>query len=553
MQVALSHFGGIVPRLADHKLGPTQATIAHDVKLRNGVLEAWRTPLHIADTVGNARSFHMYGCCLLSWPENVVCTELAPDWGRLYLTRGNGLEVAEVVDCVPRYYRAGVPAPSGQLHAAAQETCGPEADARSYVYTCVNQWGEESAPSLPSNVVRVDDGAVVTVSGFNLPPDSFGIRHFNLYRSTTGFRPADGKVQSPLTEYLFVAQVPVATTVFKDTVQGKFLGAGLETQYDRMPPDGMQGVTSIGDQVRLAGFKGNKIFLSEAFQPHNWPAKYELTLDYDIVHLLALDQRLFATTTSVPYIIDVSSCDATKCTPVTSIDFPLADIGCQYPHAAIMTYHGMFYATQYGLLLLQPDGSWHLATARWFGEDEWRKLKPSTIRMAHWEGYLFFATDKATFLLDMNGQPYGNMDGAELVTLSDRPLDMAQSNTGQLLFLQDDALWVWDAGSQYREYIWQSRPLTSGPDAVGQSQLASGNPARASMWWPTSVKLGGNAHFSLIDSHEHVAFARFLTREKPRRLPRCGRHLWYKARVSGNDTVQFLDVGTSHFTVNSGS
>lgn len=554
MNTALSHFGGIIPRLADHMLGPTQATIAHNVKLRNGRIEPWREVLGVYNAVENARSFYMYGCCMLSWSDLVVCAEIAPDWNRLYTTgrAGNGLEVSEVNNCSLTYYSAGVPAPRSPLRATAGETCSVEADARAYVYTYVNRWGEESAPSPPSNIVRVDDGSAVTLSRIPTPPAGYGIVEANIYRATTGFRPADGKVQSPLTDYLYVATVPVGTA-FTDSLAGKYLGAVLETQYDRMPPAGMQGVCAIGDQVRLAGFKGNKVFMSEPFQPHNWPAKYDLTLDYDIVHMLALDQRIFVTTTSTPYIIDVSNCDATKCTPVTSIDYQLSDIACAYPHAAIMTYHGMFYATQYGIVLLQPSGEWHIITSRWFGEDEWRKIKPHTLRMAYWEGFLFFATDIATFLLNINGRPYGDMDGAELVTLSDKPIDMLRTTTGQLLYLQGDVVWEWDADTKYRPYIWQSRQLTQGNDAVGNNALNASSPARASMWWPTSVKLGGNANFQLIDSHGHIAFDRFITKEKPRRLPRCGRHLWYQVQLSGIDTIYFVDLGTAHFNVNSGS
>lgn len=555
MNAVISHFGGIIPRLQDHALAPTQATIAHDVKLRNGRIEAWRETAELYDTVKGAKSFYMYGCCLLSWTDTVTCAELAPDWNRLYLTgrQGRGLEVSEVNNCELNYFMAGVPAPDSPPYAAAAETCGPEVDARSYVYTYVNQWGEESAPSPPSNIVRVADGTNVFISGIAIPPAGYGIVAANIYRSATGFRPADGKVQTPMTEYLYVATIPMPSSTFSDNIQGQYLGAALETQYDRMPPDKLQGVTAIGDQVRLAGFKGNKVFLSEPFQPHNWPAKYDLTLDYNIVHMLALDQRLFVTTTSRPYIIDVSNCDATKCTPVTSVDFELADIACQYPHSAIMTYHGLFYATQYGIVLLQPNGEWHIITAKWFGEDEWRKIKPHTLRMAYWEGFLFFATDIATFLLNINSRPYGDMEGAELVTLSDMPIDMLRTTTGQLLYLHNDVIWEWDAGKEYRPYIWQSRYITQGNDAVGQNNLAAANPARASMWWPTSVKLGGNANFTLIDSHGHKAYERFIAGEKPRRLPRQGRHLWYQVKLVGTDTIYFIDLGTAHFNVNNGA
>lgn len=547
-------FGGIVPRLAEHFLAANQATIAHDCKLRDGVLAPWREPCHFADAVPNARAMHLHGCCPVSWQENVSIAELTPDWSRFYITgRGcNGLEAVLMDSCCNlSYLPCGVPAPLAPPVASADEQCSREADARAYIYTYVNDWLEESAPSPASNVVRVDDGSTVIVSGFAIPPDGYGVRWIYLYRASTGFRVADGKVQKPLTEYLFVAKIPVGAVQFIDNIRGAYLGAALETQYDRMPPKPMTGITSVGDQVRLVGFYKNQIYFSEQFQPHNWPAKYDLTLDYNIVHILAQDQRLFVTTTGIPYIIDVSSCDDTKCTPVTSFEIPLPDIGCHYPHGAIMTHHGLMYATPFGIVLIQPNGSWHIMTARWFGETEWLKLKPDTIRMAYWEGFLFFATDMATFLLNINGKPYGDMEGAELVTLSDKPVDMITTGTGKLMFLQDDKFWVWDGGDKYRPYTWRSRQINF--EMAGQSELHNNRPLRDFNWWPVSVKMAGPGRLTLTDSHDHPVFDRMLARERWHRVRRCGRHLWYRVQIDSDAIVDWVAIGTSNTTLNKGA
>lgn len=548
----LTSFGGIIPRLAPHKLALNQATIAHDAKLCDGVLEAWCEPRRFASAMPRAKTIHMHGCCPVSWADIVDVAELTPDWERFYITRGNGLEqILLDGNCNQRVLSVGVPAPLSAPVAQATEQCSREADARAYVYTYVNEWGEESAPSLPSNIVRVDDGSTVTVSGFASPPAGKGIVLIHLYRASTGFRVADGKVQKPLTDYLFVTQLSTSATTFTDRIMGTGLGPALETQYDREPPAGLSGITSIGDQVRLAGFTNNIVHFSEQFQPHNWPAKYDLTLDYYIVHMKALDQRLFVTTNSIPYIIDVSSCDDTKCTPVTSLETPLPDIGCQYAHGAIMTPHGMMYASPLGLILLQPNATWNLITAKWFGEKEWRKLRPDTIRMAYWKGYLFFATDMATFLLNINSQPYGDMDGAELCTLSDRPMDMIITDTGELLFLQDGAIWVWDGGTKLRPYIWESREITA-TSLAGQNALASQGAVRDYNWWPTSIKLGGAAHATITDSHGHSVFDRLIITERPHRVARRGRHLWYKLRLNGVEAVEHVAIGTAMSTVNGG-
>lgn len=549
----LSSFGGIIPRLADHKLALNQATIAHDCRLRDGRLEAWREPCRFA--AGGGDTIYLYGCCPLYWSNHPSVTELTPDWGRIYITGKDNhpyLETAEVnASCGLTYYRVGVPAPVSAPSASGPSECGEDTDARAYVYTYVTKWGEESAPSPPSNVIMVKDGARVTVTGIARPPDGYAVDHINVYRLATGFRPADGKVQQPMSDYQYVVSLGINQNSFFDNYLQRYLGYVLETQYDRPPPE-MAGVLTIGDQTRLAGFSGNKIFFSEQFQPHNWPAKYDLTLDFNIVHMLCQDQRLFVTTDSIPYIIDVSSCDDTKCTPVTSLEIPLPDIGCHYSHGAIMTHHGMFYATPFGIVLLQSNAQWHIITAKWFGEKEWLKLRPDTIRMAYWEGFLFFATDMATFLLDINGGPYGDMDGAELVTLSDRPVDMITTNTGKLLFLQDGAMWVWNGGTELRPYIWESKRITA-QSLAGQSNLPSHGPVRDHNWWPTSIKLGGQGRVVIRDGHERPVFDRTIAWECWHRVRRAGRHLWYRLRLESTHPIEFISIGTSNVTLNQGT
>lgn len=548
--MVIGSFGGIIPRLAEHMLAINQATIAHDVNLRNGQLEAWREPALFASAMPNARAIYMYGCCPLAWPELVDCAELTPDWGRLYLTRGNGLEIAMVNgDCSLDYGKTGA-MPTSPPTASGGEQCSRDASARSYVYTYVTAWGEESPPSPPSNVIRVDDGDSVTVSGIRPAPAAYDVVAINIYRTASGFRVADGKMQEMKTDYQLVATISANQSSYSDGVKGVELGPVLETQYDRPPPP-MAGITAINDQVRLAGYDANRIYLCEPFQPHNWPAKYDLTLDFNIVHMLNQDQRLFVTTDSIPYIIDVAGCDDTKCTPVTSIDNPLPDIGCKYSHGAIMTQHGLIYATPLGLVLLQPNAEWHILTARWFGEKEWVKLRPDTIRMAYWQGYLFFATDMATFLLNINGKPYGDMEGAELCTLSDRPVDMLVTNTGELLFLEDGKIWRWAAGAQHRPYIWQSRQLTA-KNLSGSSELGSRGPLRGVMWWPTVIKLNGAAKATMIDSRGHAYYEKLIANETPHRLPRHGRHMWYRLRLESTAQTEFVSLGTSFSTVNAG-
>ena len=301
--------------------------------------------------------------------------------------------------------------------------------------------------------------------------------------------------------------------------------------------------------------------MSENLQPYNWPARYDLTLDHTIRHVGELNQRLFVTTDSKSYIIDVSSCDDTKCTPVTSIDTALPDIGCDPVYGAVMTVHGLFYASPIGIILLQPNGEWLVVTAKWFGEEEWRKLHPDKIVMAYYESYLMFGTDKATFLLDINGEPYNNPKGTELVTLSDEPVGLQVSNTGELILLQDDELVVWSKGATPREYIWRSRRITGGADATGPNDVSvTVRPQETRpiagvsgpLWAPATVMLNGAGHVRLETPHGRLAMDRTIGVYERARCARVGRQPWYIMTLTSRNTIESVEIGTSVFTVHGG-
>lgn len=558
MNVTLSNFGGIVPRMSEHELGRTNATIAHNVVLRNGRLEPWREPCPFADVSATAHSFYIWGCCALAWEEIVQTAEFAPDWDRLYITghEQDAQVVTKSCDCKYTYTKLGVPTPATPPVASGSENCSRESDARSYVYTYVNKWGEEGAPSPASNVLTVDDGTVVTVSGIAYPPDGYDIQYANIYRAATGFRDVDGKQQKPLTDYFFVGTGAFPSTSFTDSVLMAGLSMPLSTHKYRMPPAGLQNICRPEGVARLAGTLRNQVFLSENFQPHNWPVKYELTLEATIVHMKALDQKLYVTTDTRPYVIDVSNCDDTKCTPVTDLGVALPDISCGYASSAIITPHGFIYSSPLGIVLIDPSAKWNLLTRGFFSEREWAQVKPDTARFGYYEGFLFCVTDMVSFILNIDGDPYGDVRGGEMTTISDQPIDLKTSSTGKLFILERGKISVWDTGDTYRAFEWVSRELVgkyANPEAKSyQSQNRNQTPEGAT-WSPASVKIrSDDVEFTLITPFNNAAYVRKVIGERPFRLPRVGRHVWFKVKLRGTAPVEFVDLGTAHFTVNAG-
>ena len=557
MHIFIDKFGGIIPRAPEHGLDITQATKAHNVRLRRNRIEAWREPMELKSTGFSTRSFYLHGCCPLFFKTVAHVANVSPDWGRLFVT-GNAdyPQIMEVdKDCVPTFSRLGVPAPTSVLHASAKENCSRASDARAYVYTYVNKWGEESAPSKVSNILTVDDGEGVTLTGFAQPPEGYNITTINLYRAVTALRAPNVKQQEYSTHFLWVGAFSATTSQYIDYTLMTEVGPVLETEKTHMPPTGLRNIVAFEDTVRLCGFVNNKLYFSEFFQVHNWPVKYELTLDDNIVHLGVSHGRLYVTTDSSPYVIDPTVSGSDQCASVRRFSAALPDIGCGYPHSSLATPYGFTYASSAGVVLLRPDASFQILTAPWFSPEDWKQLMPHTARFGIYQTYLFIITDKASFVLNLDRVTYGDLAGCELSTISDKPIDLVTSNTGELLFLENGKVWAWDMGDKYRPYFWESRELV-GQDGIKSSitlGAARQNDARGVSWAPVSAKVHtDDTHFTVISPLQNPAYERQVMGEDWFRLPRMGRNLWYKIRFEGTRPVDFVAMGTSNFTLNQG-
>lgn len=535
----IRNFGGIVPRTPWHLLKENEATMAHDVKLRNGKIQAWRERRPVGLAVEDAVSLYYEGCCPLTWAECVTVADYVVDYGRLFLTgRVDQPETMVLKDCVPTYYFLGVPAPVKPLSISATQRDGRDCAARTYVYTYVNIFGEESAPSPVSAQVTIRDGDAVRLSGIVQPPAGYGIIAVWVYRTATAYRDAHVKEQEPLTDFLKVAELELPVLTYTDTVKEKNLGPVLNTREVRVPPKDLRYIRYMRGTGVLTGVTNNEVHFSAPYQPYNWPAEYDLTLPYNIVHMVTVDDKVFVSTDSYPYVIDgAPSCEPRKCRPVSEVDEPLPDIACGYVNSAIGTPMGMIYSSKEGLVLVQPNGTFQIITSRWFSTDDWVKLRPDTVRLAYWRGYLVIVTEVASFLLELEGDTYNDFRTGELVTISDKPVDMHTTTSGELMMLDDNRLiYQWNAGATYRKYMWESREISFG----GTSS-------------PTTAKVRTfDTLFKLLTPLADLAYERRVFNEEPFRLGRLGRHMQYRVGFYGTGDVEYVAIGMAELTVNAG-
>ena len=532
----ISSFGGIIPRMAWHNLPLTNATIAHNVKIRNGKLEPWRERLAVGSSVPDAVCAWYHGCCYYTFDKCVDMAEYVTDYGRLYFTgRQDYPEVAKIGDnCALTYYRLGVPQPTSIPRASGGGATGRNAASRSYVYTYVNVFGEEGAPSLPSESVTVADGSSVSVSGFSTPASVYGVVSINIYRTATAWTSGQEKTQEINTDYLFVANIPVGSGSFSDSILDKNLGEALTTEFNREPPANLREIRYLRGTGVLTGVTTNQVHFSKAYQPSNWPVEYDLILPYNIVNIQTLGSKLFVSTDGYPFVIDgAQNCEPRQCRRVDEVFTPLPDISCGHVNSSVATPFGMVYSSKDGLVLVSPDARFQVITSAWFSTDDWVKIRPDTARLAYWRGYIVCVTDVVSFMLEIDAGVYNDSKVSNLVTISDSPVAMTLTQNGELVMLDGNILWQWNSGTVYRPYQWTSRELNFGGTST-----------------PTTAKVKTNGiKLRIVDMDGIHYFERFVPDEDPVRLKRLGRQREWRLSFTGTGTVEYAALGMQFNTL----
>lgn len=144
-------------------------------------------------------------------------------------------------------------------------------------------------------------------------------------------------------------------------------------EYDA-PPDDLQGLIAAQNNI-LAGFVGNKLYLSEPALPHAWPIAYTVTFEYEIVGLAPVNGAILVATKGYPYL--VSGSDPASGMSIQRID---ALYPCLNRKGIVAMNYGVVYPTHDGLAVFSPSGGPNIITRANFNNDTWAvELDPNTI------------------------------------------------------------------------------------------------------------------------------------------------------------------------------
>lgn len=325
-------------------------------------------------------------------------------------------------------------------------------EARSYVFTWVNDMGEEGPPSDPCEPQRIPiEGSALVTSGIDAPANIVGWRW---YRTLS-----DGQGQ---TTFRFVRET--TAPVLSDQWDALRLGDEIEVVGNYPPPDGIMGVARVGTNRTLLWDRFNNVWPSAPRQPSAYPQEGRQTVQATILRSVSRI-RFFEGQTNYfqigsgyevslltdghPYSIVAQGPEKEAITiHQHSVWEP-----CVSPRAVTTGEGTCYYASPRGIVALEY-GQTASVLDDLFTQEQWTTLQPHKMHLAYQRGRLFsfgggynwylpisrYIRDRQPMLSATRYAPTATHAEAETLTLA--------LSKGDLL--------AWDEGPTFQEAVWHS-------------------------------------------------------------------------------------------------
>lgn len=538
--IAIKAFRGAVPRMSERLLQPNQAQRAWNCRLTAGRLDPVRRPLLVSTIAGagDIRTLYRYRHFdagqhvdnWLTWPVDVDVEKspLANDErGVFYFTsaefdpRVSSYASAIAGALYPNaWFALGVPSPMVAPTVAPSGGSGTDEE-RSYAYTFVTAWGEESGPSPASVLATGKPDGTWALSGMQAaPPNSGtvvaavadtpvsgqvrveldtvfglaahemvtlagvgGMTDLNGSHRIISVDPVNDRIvvaldtaqtytsggtwarEAPLntagmvkriyrtagtnTEFLFVAEIPVATTSYNDTVASTNLGEPLATLATLPPPKNLTCFMVLPNGCGV-GLAGNELCFSDPYMLYSWPISNRYSFSGRGVALVKAGNSVIVLTEGQPILFTGSDPEAMSPTTIETY------APCVSKRGVVDVGGGALYPSFDGLWLVTPSGAKKI-TQGLYRDDEWAKLQPSSFQATFFDGQYFahHGDDGGTsliFVLDVN-EP-------DSITEIDEDVGALYRNEfdGRMYVAKGNRILRWDSddGARY-ESDWLSR------------------------------------------------------------------------------------------------
>jgi len=375
--IRIAGFSGEVQALHPSLLAEHQGTLSRNQRPGRGDLRSWNAPQTVANVPIGRQSMYRMGRDVasdttywLSWASVVHAVRGFDSGDTTERTYYSGDGAPKVTDNVMGLGSAtsptsnypiasrplGLPAPTAALSVSTLAGGTGELTSSYYVYTYVNDWGWESAPSPVSAENTRPSDAHASLSGFALPPaGNYAVNRIRIYRTATG--------SSGATDFFFLREIAIGTESTTDDLRD--LGEVCPTVAWAMPPENLTHLSALWNGM-LAGISGNRIRFCEPYVAYAWPENYDvMPPDSKPIALGVFGQQLVVLTNGRPLVVSGSSPD--------SLDQQLIDLpqACVAPRSVVSMGAGVAWASEDGLCWLGSGGA-RLLTAGVLTRADWQ-------------------------------------------------------------------------------------------------------------------------------------------------------------------------------------
>ena len=419
-------FSGLIPKLGRKSLPVGNAEIAENLDLYGNHLRPIKLPRDTGEKLmtpcgevftGKPATVHRAGSVYVAWDKKVFTSV---DWTKklgdtTFLFVDDGVlwrQSAERILCGQCPIKVGICRPKDAVvttevidQAGCERTeipyiCAPYNTCDNvehppvpvaYLFTYVNACGEESAHSKPSEVMDITwgDAVHVKVEDKNVP-DNAVIRRW--YRAVT-----DNEENA---HWLKVGETPIDQTEFYDTNCPCDWACELSTENHDCPPDCLEGVAAIGDNLTVV-WSNRHFWVSEHNFPHAYDLNNEYRLRYSIQGMYEITTRiegenhydLIAITHGLHYVIMANEPNQIN----------IAEIQQRYKCYDNTACHGeseIIYSIKQGLVAISQKGE-ELLTGHLMTEYEWEEFDPRYIRLTYHDDRIYGFNDEGGFIFQL--------------------------------------------------------------------------------------------------------------------------------------------------------
>lgn len=401
MRISQDGFGGKAPKVSPDLLAGRLGQEALNCRLEDGALRPFRSAVActLLGNNGTTRSIFPYDKgTWLAFNDPVECMRhpvFGEQYRRVLLFGPHGPEVTDIslafdgggswpAKAIP----LGLPAPTAAPTATPGEApTGEYRQSRnmSYYYTWVNAYGEESAPSPPSEVGVAVSGQPVTISGMESPPTDRPVSAKRLYRTFRG--------DSASAQFHLVAELAPSTTDYLDTVPDLASRQMCPSEGWSPPPSDLHSVVQHPGGF-LVGCSGSDLCFSVPYRPHAWPEAWRVTLLSPLVALGVTDQSIVALTSTYPVLVTGNDPEA------MAPHVRPAPQACVSARGVASLKSGVLYPSPDGLCFVS-GGEVTVVTREILTRDQWQALNPASLFAVVHDGRYF------GFYSDAQGEPVG--------------------------------------------------------------------------------------------------------------------------------------------------